>query len=337
VAITQRQLAELVGVSQNAVSVAFGGRGSISEATRQRIMKAAQKHGYRVNTAARAMRHGRHNAIGVLKSATHPEAGGVSNATLGAMEEAAEQDDLRLVVGRVADEDLTREGMIPQVVREWAIDGLLVFYTSDAPQSIEQVLARYRTPAVWVNTLREHDCVRPDDRGIARAAAEHLLKLGHRRLAYLGQNRGSHYSASHRAEGFTSAVREAGGEPILAREAATDLQAAAELLRRPDRPTGLVLTDGFMSAVMAAVSLGLRIPQDLSLLVIRDYFYTGAGVHGGVPKQYNPTSIVLPTTEMGREAVAMLGRKIDHPRRAIPALALPGKLHEGKTCAACAV
>lgn len=331
--ITQKQIASFAGVSQNAVSVAFGGRGHISEKTRRRILNVAQKHGYRVNTAARAMRQGRHNAIGMIKSATKPEAGGASNATLYSIESTAEELQQRLVVGRLTDDEFVDVETLPQVLTEWAIDGVLVFYNAQAPHTIEDRLKRFRIPAVWVDALREHDSVRCDYEAIGRQATEHLLELGHQRIAFLGRTEGLRYGRSQQVAGFQAAMRQAGRSGKIDSAAALDLQAAVELLRDVDRPTGIVVSEGFMTIIMAAVSLGIRIPRDLSLIVIRDYFYTGSGVAGGIPEQYFPTSILLPTFPLGAQAVRMLVEKIEQPSRLLATQALPGILHEGKTCA----
>ena len=121
--------------------------------------------------------------------------------------------------------------------------------------------------------------VHVDDRGGARLAAEHLLTLGHRRLGVVTLETkpdAENYPARERMLGWQDAFAEAGVTPIVVttpyQPARAAYDAALQLLDRPDRPTGVVcFSDAFaLATIRAAESLGLRVPDDLSVVGFDD-------------------------------------------------------------------
>jgi LacI family transcriptional regulator len=236
--------------------------------------------------------------------------------------------DMHLTLTELPDSNLTDEKFIPKILRESMSDGLIVHYFQDAPEQMLELIQRHHLPAVWTNVRRATDSVCPDDLQGGRLAAEHLLRLGHRRIAYVDSvhnfnprsERQDHYSAAERFEGYSSAMRAAGLEPRLLSKrmnlpASAVTEFASSWLSSDDRPTAVVTYSPreAQGVVLAAARLGISIPRDLSIVT-----FEGQPVDIGVPI----TTALLPEREVGREAVRMLLEKIAEPERSFPSRAL---------------
>ncbi|BAM03111.1 LacI family DNA-binding transcriptional regulator [Phycisphaera mikurensis] len=310
--ITQRQLATELGVSQMAVSFALNDKPGVNAETRQRILDAATAAGYRPNAAARATRSGSTRNVELILG-LHEGVSRIPTGLLEGVEQALTLHDLHLSLSRLPDEKLVEDGFLPRVVREVAADGLLINYTHFFPTELLALIRRHRIPAVWLNAPVEEGCVRPDDHAAGRMAAEHLLELGHRDPALFFVSAPEHHSGEHRRLGFEEAVAAAGGTPRVTVEAsrpyreirrdlATDERLAytQRWLARADRPTAVV---GYSHAestmlLIAAARLGLRVPEDLSIVSIADEITPFLGTP--------LTTVVLPWAAIGRTAVELL-------------------------------
>lgn len=167
------------------------------------------------------------------------------------------------------------------------------------------------------------DSVSPDNQQIGYRAARHLLDLGHRRIVHLGF---SDYSTGRsRLEGYQLAMVEAGLQPHFVeiperisttstgiddedpseRIAAPTRETAVSMLSAPDRPTAVFCFNDIvgMGVYKAARDLGLRIPEDLSIISV-DNVPTMS--HFEVPL----TTFSLPGAEIGRQAANLLLRRI---------------------------
>ncbi len=200
------------------------------------------------------------------------------------------------------------------------------------PNRLRSLIHEHEMPAVWTNVKQDTDSVYPDDHAAGRRSAEHLLSLGHQRIAYLAYSPSHHYSMADRRAGCEEAVREAGGElrvigPQTPVKRARWEAMVSEALAAPDRPTALIAygPQALRPAYVATLKRGLRVPEDLSLVVFDDHLHDDLGLP--------ITSLVLPEQEMGRAAVAMLRVKIKAPAEAIPARPLPLTFAAGESCA----
>jgi LacI family transcriptional regulator len=211
---TAKDVALLAGVKQPTVSLALNGAKSgtrISEATRQRIVQAAAELGYRPNSSARAMKSGRFGSVAVLTSVNSAR-GHIQTAMLNGIHGELAANGQHLMLMKAPDESLTDEYVMPRLLQEWTVDGLLVGLNQEvneeaaAPPRMVEIIERYHIPSIWLNVVREWDCVRPDDDQGGYDATRHLLALGHRRIAYVGPPRRerhtNHYSQQHRKEGL---------------------------------------------------------------------------------------------------------------------------------------
>jgi DNA-binding LacI/PurR family transcriptional regulator len=223
-------------------------------------------------------------------------------------------------------------------VRESASDGLLIDYTHDVPPALEARLAKLKVPTVWLNTKREVDCVHIDDVAAGRAATQHLLDLGHRRIVYAGLDEdlyghGNHYSDTDRQAGYEAAMVEAGLSPRVVRASVHEdhpgperMRLVTPMLAADDRPTAVIAygAHALMTWAYAAARQGLDVPRDLSLVTFGSTVTAFLGLE--------TTTSLPPDRHIGRQGVAMLAERLKHPIHRPPAR-LQGELHVGQTTA----
>lgn len=336
-------IAERIGVSPNTVlRVLRGENKEVWAGTAQRaerIRALARELGYRPHGSARAMRRGRFDTLALLLSADLGRSH-LPEDLLNGIADACDGAGQRLTVAKVSDQRLTDPQLLPRILGESSSDGLLINYTDRIPAAMPELIGRCRIPAVWINSRHEHDAVWYDDAGGAAAATRLLLQLGHRRIAWLdfvglGES-DPHYSRGERARGVAETLAAAGvpgldlgrlqGVPVADRLAAT-----VDLLRRPDRPSAIIAYDGGERLLYAAALAGLRVPQDLALIV----FGAAAGSDRPAERQAHfgrsLATIAIPGEAAGAAAVEMLLAKIRDGGVAQPSRILPVAVEPGDT------
>jgi LacI family transcriptional regulator len=336
-AITLRDISLAAGVSVPTVSLILNGKGQhYSPVTRRRVARKAEELGYRANAFARGVRRGRFGTVALIKSRGGHSA--LRPTFLGGVQHALDAKELHLQVASLPDEKASDPAYVPRILRELSADGLLIFYPDYIPPPMRGLIARHAVPSVWVNAKLEADCVYPDDLAAGRRAAAHLIRLGHRRIAYVDYTYAddelprAHYSALGRQAGCEQAVREAGlalrvirGEHHVTARSRRAFSAA--WLGAGDRPTGVVFYSGgeAVPAFIAAVELGLRVPGDLSFVSIDDDAWRSGGM--------TATTVLVPQGELGGAAVEMLQEKMSRPSAALPPRAVAFGFEPGETCA----
>jgi len=326
--VSQSQLARRLGVSQRAVSYALNGRAGVNPAVRHRILEAVNGSGYRPNSAARSVRTGRFHAVGMLLGMTRA-CSNLPIALLDGAESSLAADGMHLIVGRLPDAALTDEENLPSLLQRWMCDGLLVVYHTRVPDRMVEILEQHHLPVVWINSKRETNAVRPDDYAAGAEAARRLLEAGHRRIGYVDrgythvEHAGElHYSRADRLAGFRETMQAAGGQPVTLTEPKDDgadafVHHLAGAFRRPAAPTALVAQcDLDLHLVHEAERLLPQGSQPRSKIVFRSE-------HVSQPDQLRADTLVVPESEVGRRAVAMLQTLIATPGVALNAEVLP--------------
>lgn len=277
--VTLQSIADRVGVSRMTVSNAFSRPDQLSAELRARILAAADELGYvGPDPAARALARGRTGSVGLLLTDELSDAfqDVVATEFLTSVAEALNTEGLAVTLLTSG----TPEG--PYVpARDVAMDGAIVYICDPASPDIDW-LERRGLPLVSVDRDPSPNApsVNVADRDGARAAAQHVVDLGHRSVGILTLESGSDVEgeptpnrpARERLLGWREALEPVGIEPIVQAAkyrphlAAEDI--ARELLDRPDRPTAILcFSDAFAVATMrVAESLGLRVPDDLSIV-----------------------------------------------------------------------
>jgi len=302
--ITQAQLAKELGVSQQAVSFALNGTGTLAQATRDRILEEAARLGYRKNTASITMQTGKTRSIGLLVRGAarshmpHPLIMGVTSLLEG--------QDHTLSIVPVSEDQLAGEETVPVVFREHRVDGGLVLLKREYRDQLLPMLKQSNMPWIWINEKLKHNAAYPDDVFLGRRGAEILFEHGCRKVAYFGppEQENSHYSEQDRLEGYRNTLAAQGEEEIPV-PGHFDVEAAVEFLQSTARPDGcLCYGMSFADSLyIAATKLGLRVPEDLKILVIG-----GAGASIGSVAY---AVLRVPIYQVGIQAVQMLEQRID--------------------------
>jgi DNA-binding LacI/PurR family transcriptional regulator len=294
--VTLQTIADQLGVSRMTVSNAFSRPNQLSPTLRERILATAQELGYvGPDPSARALARGSTGAVGFLltESLGFAFTDQVSTQLLGAIAEELKPTGLALTLLSGFD-----TGDIVQA-RDVAMDGVLV-YSCDPGTSAVDWLQRRRLPMVFIDQdpLDDIPSVNVADRDGARAAAQHLIDLGHRKIGLaLAGVRGpqgliadldevasakvSGYASRERLAGWMEAFDAAGVDPLVVRQLDDTMEhaqtAARLLLDRDDPPTAVLCFSDVIAfgIIRTANDLGLRVPQDLSVVGFDDHPLAG--------------------------------------------------------------
>jgi DNA-binding LacI/PurR family transcriptional regulator len=268
------------------------------------VLDAIEQLHYTPNFAGRMLATQRTHTVGlIITDITNP----FYPAVVRGVEAAALNLGFSVLLYDTA-EDKQREAQALQLLRERQVDGLVICSSRLSKPRLAQ-LAHGKTPIVFVNSQPAPatvGSVETDHEAGMRAAVEHLVQLGHRRIAYLGGPPGSQVQ-QRRLKAFRDASRDLGVRMQEGSQEPTVEGGAAgtrELLAKYDaerRATALITYNDLMAsgALLAARAAGLRVPADLSLIG-----------HDDIPMAalLTPalTTVRQPMQELGSRAVAML-------------------------------
>jgi DNA-binding LacI/PurR family transcriptional regulator len=286
--VTLQTIAEHVGVSRMTVSNAFSRPDQLSATLRENILAVAEHLGYvGPDPTARALASGTAGAVGLLLSDTqaYTLTDEVAMTFIAAIADELSPTGLALTLLSAA----PRDGIVP--ARDVAIDGAVV-YSCDPSSTAVSWLMRRRLPLVFVDQAPAPGItsINIDDRLGARAAAEHVIELGHRRVAIVTSGFGGEYGVLHdprettlgyiekqRLLGWLDALDDANATPLVVRLPHADPEdtghAAAEvLLAQRERPTAILcFSDAIASGVIRTLQdAGLRVPEDVSVVGFDD-------------------------------------------------------------------
>src|SRR3954467_7119476 len=197
--VTLMTVAQAVGVSPTTVSNAYNRPGKLSPGLRERILQAARELGYPgPNPAARSLRRGRAGSIGLLFGETLAYAfeDPIAVEFLRGLAEGTARHNtaLQLIAALDADEQEGAASLLANAI----VDGLVVWTLPERHPLLR--LARERNIPLVIHgspRLAGVPFVGIDDRAAARAAAEHVLQLGHRSLAVISPPSGPSRRARH--------------------------------------------------------------------------------------------------------------------------------------------
>jgi DNA-binding LacI/PurR family transcriptional regulator len=290
--VTLVTVAREVGVSATTVSNAYNRPHKLTPALRERILATARALGYPgPDPAARSLRRGRTGAIGLLfgESLAYAFRDPVAVEFLRGLAEGTARHNavLQLIAALDADE---YQGA--SLLADALVDGLVVWTLPERHPLLRAARER-KIPLVTHGgpRLAGVPFVGIDDRAAARAAAEHLLQLGHRSLAVVSHpfgpvrrarrrdparpGRPGYRVTRARLAGYRAAAGAATPAPatlevyeVAVNERDEGRHAALELLHARPRPTAvLAMSDELAAGVLvAARELGLHVPRDLSVV-----------------------------------------------------------------------
>ncbi|MCU0483786.1 MAG: LacI family transcriptional regulator [Chloroflexi bacterium] len=304
-------VAREAGVSKTAVSFAFNNPERLSSDTATRIREVASALGYRPHPVARMLTQQRTGIVGVLTPQAlsvvfaNPFFSAFSQGFAGAAEEASYS---LLFVSPL-------DGSLEGAVDRATVDGLAIVGLSEEHPEVEHVL-QADLPIVMVDSsaFPEHSSVEVDDESGARAAADHLLGLGHREFLVVGAEPPMPGSRApfdgivgRRLAGYRTALAAAGidlpDDRVVVGPATVEGGTECFLRAWEDglRPTAvLAMSDAMAIGVLAgAHRLGLPVPDDLSVVGFDDI---------DVARLVDPplTTVHQPVRRKGEEACRLL-------------------------------
>jgi LacI family transcriptional regulator len=268
---TITDVAKLCGVTPATVSRVLNNKKkfSTSEAVREKIHATARKLGYVPDLSARNLNRQTTHIVGIFASPKTHIAEGIYESLLEGITEVLHTSEY--------DVFLDLSGNRQHAVPFWRFDGAILLQSPRL--EIIKELDRRRVPYVCVNEKIGTPVaqVLADDVMGARLAVEHLHQLGHKRFAYANARATylAHYSVAERYETLVDSARKHGME--LARGHDMPFSQAIEFLQESviaDRATAVITYDHHIAVMLvgAAHSLGLKIPQDFSLICFNDVF-----------------------------------------------------------------
>jgi LacI family transcriptional regulator len=266
--VTIRDVAARAGVSVATVSKVINQRYGVAAETNARVLAVIEELGYEASLVAQSLRNHRTNVIGILVADLEP----FSTELLKGAADAIRSTGFELVVysagGRTSDH-VGWERRYLSRLSGTLIDGAVL-----VTPTVTDV--QYDAPIVAVDPhTGPSDLVTIDSDNLrgGRLATDHLLDLGHRRIAML-TGRPDLQSAQLREEGYRQAMAAAGvmvDEKLVAigdYDPEIAAHAAHDLLSGPDRPTAVFAANDLsaIATIEAATQLGLRVPEDLSVV-----------------------------------------------------------------------
>ncbi|WP_159623257.1 LacI family DNA-binding transcriptional regulator [Ruania rhizosphaerae] len=270
---TQKEIARLAGVSVSSVSAVLNGttHTRMSHATRERIEAAIAEAGYVPNDAARALRRQQAGTIAVVVEKLENPA---YKELFHGIYEAAEERGWAVVLGDVV---WMRSGshFLARLLGRGSIDAIVLRQDRLIDEEVLAHLRARPTPVVLVERQADpHDSwIAVDDLAAGRMAAEHLIELGHRDIAFVG---GEGQPSAARCEGYATAMRSAGlvsSSPVVTGFGPeSGARGLDELRARGVLPTAVVVAN-VMSAVgllAAAADAGIDVPGRFSVVGIHD-------------------------------------------------------------------
>jgi len=313
--ISIKDIAKAAGVSHATVSRALRDDPRISEQTKLRIRRIAAEMGYPPSAIARGLATGRTDTIGmVVTTVSDPF---VAPIVQGAEKKAMEAGYSLILSQSGADPD--RELAAVRLLRERRVDGVIVT-ASRVGELYTPLLSDLRVPIVLVNNQREGGYLHSiyvDDFAGARMVVEHLVELGHRKIAYVGcperplsnRNRLNGYRSALESHGIrveSSFVVQIPGMDDLAR----GKEAAKRLLSLRERPSAIFCYNDLtaIGTLQALRTSGIQVPEDVSLVGFDDI---------PMASMVCPalTTVAQPKEEMGVKAMEMLLALIEGEER----------------------
>ncbi len=246
-----KDVAREAGVALSTAALALRDDTRLREETRRAVREAASRLGYVYDRSAAVMRSGKSHTVGLLVcEITNPF---YAELTAG-VEEALDAAGYVTILANTG-ESVARQKRMLDRFREQPVDGVLLMPATGTPATLLDELDAIRLPyATVVRGFRRGAHAGPDDRAGMRLATEHLLRLGHRRIAFVGAGRRNSVSTG-RFEGYARTMAKAG----LATEhlpCITDIGEASQVAQAlpASGPTALVC---FNDSVAFGVMLGL--------------------------------------------------------------------------------
>jgi LacI family transcriptional regulator len=302
--VTIKDVAREAGVSPQTVSRAVNNKGEISPRTQARILRIAERLGYRPNSVARSLATRRTQNIGlVVPDVANPFFAAIARG----IQDTAHQSSYNVFLCNT-DEDAERETSAIHSLEAQRVDGIILCSSRLSDRKLDQVADRYQ-PLVLLNRQIEHartGCVLVDDAKGTQEATHYLCQLGHRHIGLLAGPETSH-SGQERRKGYRDALQKHGlalcddWQVHCSPQVEGGQRATRQLLQRSPELTALLAYNDLVAigALRACADLQIHVPRDCALVGCDDVLLAEL-VFPAL------TTIHIPTRDLGREAMSLL-------------------------------
>jgi LacI family transcriptional regulator len=306
--ITIKDIARIANVSYATVSRALNNHKDVSDDTKRKILGICEQLGYSPNAIARGLVTKSTNTIGLLvPDITNPFFPEVARG----VEDEASKRNYNVFLCNT-NWDIMKEISYFQLLLGKRVEGIIIAPVSDGTFNLA---AKYtdRLPIIFIASKIDdssHNYIVIDDIEGVMMATEHLISLGHKKIAFIGGKEGTS-TFKDRLEGYKIALENNGikPDPELVKSYGyrkeSGYNGIRSLVESSNMPTAIIAINDIVAlgVIEAAEEIGLNIPDDVSLIGFDDIPYAS------LPK-IKLTTISQPKYDMGRESVNMLFDKL---------------------------
>ncbi len=294
-------VARAAKVSASTVSRCFNHPDLVNPATRKKIDRAVARLGYIRNRAAQAMHGKRSGTIGLIVPTINHAIFAEVVQSFSDSVEAAGFTILMTSHGY----DLDREYSVLRKLLEHRVDAIALIGLEHSEETF-QLIDQQKMPcvAIWNHDAASRvPCVGAENFAAGRMAAEHIVGLGHRRIGMIFPRTEGNDRAQDRLDGARSVLEDAGiavpprWQMTSPYSIAHAKDAVEALLSSKDVPSALICGNDVIAqgAVYAALKLGVRVPDDLSVVGIGNF-------KGSMEMEPGLTTVHIPAQDIGRVA-----------------------------------
>ena len=332
--ISLKKVAELANVSVATVSRVLNKDNSVKEETSLRVQKAIKQSGYHPNRVAQRLRstHRNRKLIGLLiPDIQNPFYVDVVRG----IEEYAYAHDSAVLIGNFS-QDLKKEKLYLEILRSESVDGFIVAPSGGKDEFVESLVEDgYATVCIDRGLANvDVDVVMVDNHKGAFEATEHLIKVGHKRIAHITGNP-TIPTTKDRISGYEAALTKNGlpidHSLIVGKESnfESGLEMTKLLLQMPEPPSAIFTGNNLLTlgAFEMILKMGLKIPEDIAILGFDDMYWANS---------FNPalTAVRQSGYDIGRRAVELLFQRIEEPDRPTARIIMNTQLMIRKSCGA---
>jgi DNA-binding LacI/PurR family transcriptional regulator len=303
-----KSVAKLAGCSIATVSRCFNAPHLVRDTTLARVMTIARQQKFRPSIIGQQLRKNQTGLVGVmLPSVANP----VFADCIGGIEQVLNQSDKRMLLTTTQYDSSKEEPLVEMLLRQ-KVDGLLLTVADTKRCRTLVSLSKGNVPYMLMyNHARGYETVSVDDRKAACDAVQHLLNLGHRRIAMLAGFLTASDRSALRHLGYQDAMHSAGLKPLPLAEVdfgaqALETQVQCWFDEGAIRPTAVFCSTDLLAlgVIKALRERSIRIPQDISVIGFD-------GLEYGRLIEPTLATISQPNKEIGRHAAERLLRKIN--------------------------
>jgi DNA-binding LacI/PurR family transcriptional regulator len=312
----------------------------VKPSTRQRVQEVAAELGYCPNLQARAVATGKSNTLGLLLfEITDPFIANYAQTTIVEAHRHGYQVILELATSHCSEDLLDDQRVQIREMISRGVDGLLMHVRGDEPNRVLEA-ARDRAPVVVFGyqsgyPLEGVSSVVLDRAAGTCAATEHLIRLGHRRVGFVGKAWDGPLPSASKGQGYLRAAQKYGLTPerVALEDWGPDVlersyQAGLKMGRASDRPTAFVCWSDLvaMGICRGLQEVGVRVPEDVALVGFDD-------IHLGAYFTPPLTTVAQPVEEICRKAMELLMEQLSGKKEVRQVAAQP-RLVVRRSCGA---